>query len=62
MTAAQWPLSESLGVGRWMLNVGRFLFLLTDILCRSIESHAHNLRLRRGKINIRVALPAPGTG
>src|SRR5437762_11396072 len=51
-------------IGRWMLvlDVGRFLLLLPgDILCRSVESSANNPRFRGGKINIRVALPAPGT-
>src|SRR5438093_12515992 len=50
-------------IGRWMLvlDVGRFLLLLPgDILCRSVESSANNPRFRGGKINIRVALPAPG--
>jgi len=49
-------------IGRWMLvlDVGRFLLLLPgDILCRSVESGAHNARLRGGKINIRIALSAP---
>src|SRR6266567_3278059 len=51
-------------IGRWMLvsDVGRFLLLLLpgDILCRSVESGAHNSGFRGGKINIRIALSAPG--
>ena len=31
-----------------------------DILCRRIESSPHKARFRGSKINIRVALPAPG--
>jgi hypothetical protein len=33
---------------------------MRDILCRSVESGAHHARFRRGKINIRIALTAPG--
>src|SRR5438046_9351777 len=51
-------------IWRWMLvlDVGRFLLLLPgDSLCRSVDRSANNPRFRGGKINIRVALPAPGT-
>jgi hypothetical protein len=42
------------------IEVAPFLLVLAGgVFCRRIERDAHNGRLRGGKINIRVTLPAP---